>query len=62
MFKEPGLPQTGGGHMRLIIGYNDKKDEIIYTDSWGKGHGKKRMLASNAFCMTNVILALPPIR
>ena len=25
--------------MRLIIGYNDKKNEILYTDSWGAGDG-----------------------
>lgn len=60
MFKEGDLPQSFGGHMRLIIGYNKKTDELIYTDSWGNGHGKKRMPAGNAFCMTTAILALPP--
>lgn len=24
-----------GGHMRLIIGYNVKTSEMIYSDSWG---------------------------
>ncbi|MDB4354248.1 C39 family peptidase, partial [Akkermansiaceae bacterium] len=37
MFKEEGLPQSYGGHMRLIIGYNEEKEEIIYTDSWADG-------------------------
>ena len=62
MFKEEGLPQTGGGHMRLIIGYNDEKDEIIYTDSWGKGHEYKRMDSAQAFCMSSALLVLPPAR
>ena len=62
MFKEPKIPQTGGGHMRLIIGYNDKKDTIIYSDSWAAGHGKKEMPIANAYCMTNVLLAMPPTR
>ena len=62
MFKEEGLPQSFGGHMRLIIGYNTKTGEIIYTDSWGDGHGKKRMPAGNAFCMTSALLALPPTK
>jgi len=60
MFPEPGLPQAGGGHMRLIIGYNDKTKEIIYSDSWGKGHERKKMPIANAYCMTNILLALPP--
>ena len=62
MFKEEGIPQTFGGHMRLIIGYNTKTKEIIYTDSWGAGHEKKRMPIADAFCMTTAILALPPTK
>lgn len=60
MFKEGDLPQSFGGHMRLIIGYNKKTGELIYTDSWGAGHGRKRMPAGNAFCMTTAVLVLPP--
>ena len=62
MFKEEGLPQTYGGHMRLIIGYNKKTGELIYTDSWGAGHGKKKMPAGNAFCMTSALVVLPPTK
>ena len=62
MFKEPGIPQIGGGHMRLIIGYNKEKETIIYSDSWGAGHEKKEMPMANAYCMTNVLLAMPPSR
>jgi len=62
MFKEGKLPQMFGGHMRLIIGYNEKTKEIIYTDSWGAGHAKKRMPVADAFCMSNALLALPPTK
>ncbi len=49
----PALPQARGGHMRLIIGYNMKEQTIFYTDSWGAGHEKKTMKATNALPMTN---------
>ncbi|MFK7910154.1 MAG: C39 family peptidase [Akkermansiaceae bacterium] len=62
MFKEGKMPQMFGGHMRLIIGYNTKKKELIYTDSWGAGHEKKRMPTADAFCMTTSILVLPPTK
>ena len=61
MYPEPKLnPQTAGGHMRLIIGYNDKKKEILYTDTWGEGHELKRMPEDNAFAMTHDAFALKP--
>lgn len=41
-----------GGHMRLIIGYNKKTSEIIYTDSWGSGHEYKRMSLDDAWAIT----------
>ncbi|MFD0892719.1 C39 family peptidase [Luteolibacter ambystomatis] len=60
MFKEAGLPQTHGGHMRLIIGYNTKTQEIIYSDSWGAGHEMKRMPAGQAWCMTMALYTMAP--
>ncbi len=62
LFKETGIPQLSGGHMRLIIGYNEDKEEIIYSDSWGAGHQKKSMDAGKAFSMSNALLVLPPTR
>ncbi len=62
MFPEKGLPQSFGGHMRLIIGYNEEKEEIIYTDSWGKGHEQKRMSTVEAWCMTMGAYAMMPNR
>ena len=62
LFPEKGIPQARGGHMRLIIGYNNKKKQLIYSDSWGDGHAKKYMDTGEAFSMTNVILVLPPTK
>jgi hypothetical protein len=62
LFPEKGMEQANGGHMRLIIGYNEEKKQIIYSDSWGEGHAKKSMDAGEAFSMTNVLLVLPPTK
>ncbi len=61
MFPEPGLPQASGGHMRLIIGYNEKTNEILYTDSWGAGHELKRMPEDWAFAITHEAFFLKPL-
>lgn len=53
-------PQTAGGHMRLIIGYNDKKAEIIFSDSWGAGHEDKRMKMSDAYKASHGLFILKP--
>lgn len=52
--------QAGGGHMRLIIGYNTTKNEIIFSDSWGAGHEKKRMAAPDASAATMGLYLLQP--
>lgn len=62
MFKEEGLPQSHGGHMRLVIGYNSETEEIYYTDSWGQGHEKKTMRADEAYCMTMALYSMVPNR
>jgi hypothetical protein len=62
MFKETGIPQTHGGHMRLLIGYNSKTQELLYTDSWGKGHELKRMPAGQAWCMTMALYTMAPTK
>lgn len=63
IYPEPKLNlQTKGGHMRLIIGYNWEKNEIIYSDSWGAGHEIKRCGAEEAFsCMTGLYSVLPTV-
>ena len=61
MFPERGVnPQTSGGHIRLIIGFNDKKKEILYTDTWGEGHELKRMPEDWAFAITHDAFFLKP--
>ena len=61
MFPEPGLPQASGGHMRLIVGYNSKTHEILFTDTWGAGHELKRMPEDKAFAITHDVFFLKPL-
>ncbi|MEO6785789.1 MAG: C39 family peptidase [Chthoniobacteraceae bacterium] len=60
LYPEPEIPQAEGGHMRLIIGYNGKTNEIIYSDSWGAKHAMKRMPSDNAFAMTTGLYFMEP--
>ncbi len=62
IFPEKDIPQRSGGHMRLIIGYNDKTEEVIYSDSWGAGHEQKRMPMEEAYTMTTGLRTLQPFR
>ncbi len=57
---EPGLPQTAGGHLRLIIGYNAQTREVLFSDSWGRGHELKRMPIDQAFAITTALYTLEP--
>lgn len=50
-----------GGHMRLIIGYNEKTQEIIYSDSWGMGHESKKMPMLDAFAITTGLNSVEPL-
>ena len=54
------LPQTKGGHLRMIIGYNKKTDDILYTDSWGPRHALKRMPAVDAWTITTGLFVVKP--
>ena len=58
---EKGIPQNAGGHMRLIIGYNQPKKEVLYTDSWGAGHELKRMSVDDAWTMTTGAMVIEPL-
>lgn len=62
LLPEPEIPQAAGGHMRLIIGYNLKTNEILYTDSWGAEHALKRMPIANAYAMTTGLYYMEPMR
>ncbi len=61
-YPEPDIPQARGGHMRLIIGYNDKKKEILYSDTWGAGHELKRMPAEWAWTISHCLMYMKPLR
>ena len=54
------IPQTAGGHLRLIIGYNKKTDEIVFSDTWGARHEFKKMEWKNAWCITTSYAAITP--
>ena len=53
-------PQTAGGHMRMIIGYNDKTEEIIFSDSGGAGHEAKKMKMSDSYKASHGLFVLKP--
>lgn len=56
----PELPQSTGGHMRLIIGCNTQTREILYSDSWGSGHDLKRMALDDAWTITTGLYVMLP--
>jgi hypothetical protein len=59
--EEPAIsPQTAGGHMRMIIGYNKKDRRIIFTDSWGFGHERKTMDMDHALKATTGLYSVTP--
>ena len=60
LYPEAEIPQAHGGHMRLIIGYNSKTSEVLYSDSWGAKHAMKRMPMDNAFSMTTGLYFMEP--
>jgi hypothetical protein len=51
---------NGGGHARIINGYDAAKQEVIFTDSWGQGHEADRMPLSQAYAITEHYLAFVP--
>ena len=58
---EEKAPQAFGGHTRLIIGYNEKTSEILYSDSWGAGHELKRMPVADAWTITLGLNSIEPL-
>jgi len=61
--EEPPLQSAGqisGGHMRMIIGHNQAKNQLIFTDSWGAGHEMKRMSQTAALPVTSGLYVVQP--
>jgi hypothetical protein len=48
--------------MRLIIGYNAKTSELLYSDSWGAEHALKRMPMDEACAMTTGMYYIEPMK
>lgn len=46
------LSQTRGGHLRLIIGFDEEKKTVIFSDSWGAEHTEKEMPLADAIAIT----------
>lgn len=57
--EEPAV-RGRGGHMRMIIGFNDRTKEILYSDTWGAGHEQKRMALADAWTITMGLYSLQP--
>jgi hypothetical protein len=60
--KVPEMPPVHGvgGHMRIIIGYNSRTGEILYSDSWGAGHELKRLSLIDAWTITLGLYTVQP--
>ncbi|MGI6496736.1 MAG: C39 family peptidase [Kiritimatiellia bacterium] len=52
--------QGSGGHLRMIVGYNPKTSEILYSDSWGPGHELKRIPADQAWAILTGLYVVKP--
>ena len=61
MIPDGSRAKSPGGHMRLIIGYNEKTDEILYSDSWGIGHELKRLPTADAWVITTTMGTVEPL-
>ncbi|NOY76179.1 MAG: hypothetical protein GXP32_10385 [Kiritimatiellaeota bacterium] len=60
LVREEKNPQAWGGHMRLIIGYNKKTNEIVFTDTWGPGHEFKKMKWDDAWAIATFYSVMMP--
>ena len=58
MYTDDG--DLGGPHMRLLIGYNEKKGTVVYSDSWGAGATRRTMKAAEAFSVTSSTNIIKP--
>lgn len=54
--------QSRGGHMRLIIGYDDETQMILFSDSWGAQHVCKEMPMADAAAVSKGRCILIPSR
>jgi hypothetical protein len=61
------LPEEGpatpgrGGHLRLLVGYDEAKGLVYFSDTWGPGHECKPMPLADAIAITRSRFALFPV-
>ncbi len=56
----PINPPGTYAHIRLIVGYNDKSGDLLYSDTWGPGHELKRLPFEDAWAMTLALHVFKP--
>lgn len=56
--EEGKIPQKTFAHYRIIIGHD--KENLIFSDCWGKGHEEKRMKFEDAFPATASLVIIRP--
>lgn len=63
-FIDKGIPLIWciPGHMRLIIGYNDRDSSIVFSDTWGAKFEFQKMKKDDAWTMTYGLYTLEPSR
>ncbi len=59
MLPEPGVGR--GGHMRLVVGYDEAAGLVYYSDTWGPGHECKPMSLADAYAITQARFVLMPL-
>ncbi|MBN1671614.1 MAG: hypothetical protein JXR37_11300 [Kiritimatiellae bacterium] len=59
---KPPLWSVFGGHMCLIIGYNRQTAELLYSNSFGAGHEKRRVKLEDAWTVTTGLFLIEPAK
>ncbi len=63
-FIDKGIPLIWcvPGHMRLIIGYNDRESSVVFSDTWGAKFEFQKMKRDDAWTLTYGLYTLEPSR
>lgn len=63
-FIDKGIPLIWcvPGHMRLIIGYNDREASVVFSDTWGAKFEFQKMKRDDAWTLTYGLYTLEPSR
>ena len=60
---EPNVAEgSRAGHLRLIVGYEDGGDTVLYSDPWAPDCPVKRMSAADACAITHALHVLEPAK